>query len=602
MRYPFFLKLATVTVCCFSFLTFTLHSQDDYAVVEKYQNLSGTIEIHAIAVDANNAKWLGTNQGLIKLVGIKSTPEIIKTDTTVAALAADNSESIWSGLMNKDILDAGQKISHQLTEEGVEISSMAFYRGMLYIGTNKGLYTFNPRTSRASKYYTKENSRLPNNNINMLFADPYEQLWIGTDEGIVQMTKNRWRVMERDHQFQAATHTKEGIWLVSDKEIWVVNMKESSSGRWYPADVNRGLSKGKVRALASDSKGRIYLASEIVVQFDPYSNKAEVFDQDYGFVSSQALALICDKNDDLWVGTGDQGLFRIDILEGEVEELAAVAYVSEELKCNGRENGEVKLKVNGGKKPYSIKWNVGAREKETLQGLAAGTYTATITDADGRSYVASTELAQPDPIIVTELINERVSAYRMRDGKLKVGVDGGTKPYSLRWNNGRRGVLEHDDLKYGEYTLTVTDANRCEHEATFKIDKPKVLPQLDIARIEIGQTLRIEELFFEADSALVAEDSYAVLDEIYEFLSANTNVIVEIGGHTNSIPPHEYCDKLSTARAQNVAEYLYSQGASTDQIVYKGYGKRKLIDRGTSRKAHDRNQRVEIKILNILEK
>ena len=579
-----------------------LNAQDQKAVVEKYQNLEYNYEIFDIAIDGNNKKWLGTDRGLVVFSAINASPDFVITDTTVLALAADQDEQIWSGQANNAIYSPNFNKAYTLEDTSLKITCMEFFNGLLYIGTNNGLYSYNPRTNRKSRFYTTDNSRLPNNHINMLFADPYDQLWIGTDEGIVQMRNGRMVVLEKDHQFQAATHTREGVWLVSDKEIWVVNMRESKTGRWYPANVKRGLSKGQVRALAADSKGRIYLASEIVVQFDPYRNKSTVFDEKYGFISSQSLALVSDKNDDLWVGTGDEGIFRIDVIEGESEELTAIAFVSEEIKCYGRESGAIKLKVNGGKSPYSIKWNYGAREKTELTGMPAGIYTATITDAEGITYVATTEITQPDPIIITEVVNKRVSALRARDGELKVAVSGGTEPYTLRWNNGKRGVLTQTNVPHGEYTLTVIDANYCESEATFLIDRPKVLPQLDISTIEVGQTLRIEELFFEADSSVVTEESFTVLDEIHSFLSSNEGVIVEIGGHTNGIPPHEYCDRLSTDRARNVAEYLYQQGITQEQIVYKGYGKRKPIATNMTKQGRQKNQRVELKILGIKNK
>jgi outer membrane protein OmpA-like peptidoglycan-associated protein len=232
--------------------------------------------------------------------------------------------------------------------------------------------------------------------------------------------------------------------------------------------------------------------------------------------------------------------------------------------------------------------------------MPAGIYTATITDAEGITYVASTEITQPDEIQIDEVINERISAFRARDGHLKASVKGGTEPYTLRWNNGKRGVLEQTNLPFGDYTLTVIDANYCEMDKTFLIDRPKVLPQLDISKIEVGQTLRIEELYFDADSSVVKEESITVMDEIYEFLKSNSSVIIEIGGHTNNKPPHEYCDRLSTARARNVAEYLYDKGIAQDQIIYKGYGKRKPIASNLSKQGQQRNQRVELKILSIL--
>jgi len=82
-------------------------------------------------------------------------------------------------------------------------------------------------------------------------------------------------------------------------------------------------------------------------------------------------------------------------------------------------------------------------------------------------------------------------------------------------------------------------------------------------------------------------------------LPINPSVSIEIGGHTNNIPVEEYCDKLSSARAENVAKFLVSGGINQDRIQHKGYGKRKPIASNESVAGRNRNQRVEIKILQI---
>jgi outer membrane protein OmpA-like peptidoglycan-associated protein len=82
-------------------------------------------------------------------------------------------------------------------------------------------------------------------------------------------------------------------------------------------------------------------------------------------------------------------------------------------------------------------------------------------------------------------------------------------------------------------------------------------------------------------------------------MDLNKNVVIEVGGHTNNVPAAEYCDRLSTARAKSVAEYLYGKGIDQDRITYKGYGKNKPIASNDSVKGRKKNQRVEIKILRV---
>ena len=132
-----------------------------------------------------------------------------------------------------------------------------------------------------------------------------------------------------------------------------------------------------------------------------------------------------------------------------------------------------------------------------------------------------------------------------------------------------------------------------------KPSKEKILKKLDKNKISTGQTIKIENLYFEADSSNIKPESYAVLDEIYTFLKENPNVIIEIGGHTNGIPGNQYCNKLSTNRAKKVAEYLYNKGIPKYRIKYKGYGKTKPLASDRTLWGRRQNQRVEIKILKV---
>jgi outer membrane protein OmpA-like peptidoglycan-associated protein len=129
--------------------------------------------------------------------------------------------------------------------------------------------------------------------------------------------------------------------------------------------------------------------------------------------------------------------------------------------------------------------------------------------------------------------------------------------------------------------------------------KQRILVELDRKKIKKDQIIRINQLYFKADSSSIEEKSFAVLNEIYEFLAGNPDVVVEIGGHTNGIPTHEYCDKLSTARAKAVADYLVNKGIMSNRLQYRGYGKRIPIESNQTVMGRQKNQRVEIKILSF---
>ncbi|MEM6724383.1 MAG: OmpA family protein, partial [Bacteroidota bacterium] len=114
-----------------------------------------------------------------------------------------------------------------------------------------------------------------------------------------------------------------------------------------------------------------------------------------------------------------------------------------------------------------------------------------------------------------------------------------------------------------------------------------------------GQIIRLENVNFEADSSRIVGLSAKVLDELGNFLKRNKSVSLEIGGHTNSYPPKDYCDRLSSNRANSVRDYLIAKGVSSNRLTAVGYGKEQPIADNNTLEGRRRNQRVEIKILNI---
>jgi outer membrane protein OmpA-like peptidoglycan-associated protein len=124
-------------------------------------------------------------------------------------------------------------------------------------------------------------------------------------------------------------------------------------------------------------------------------------------------------------------------------------------------------------------------------------------------------------------------------------------------------------------------------------------PLLSIKKTDlvVGNVFKIPNISFPVDSSTLTASSYEVLDELIILLQKYPNVVIEVGGHTNTLPKDDYCDELSTKRAKEVANYLVRKGIAANRVSYKGYGKRKPLTLGTSMESQKINQRVEIKIL-----
>ncbi|MCB0653854.1 MAG: OmpA family protein [Saprospiraceae bacterium] len=129
--------------------------------------------------------------------------------------------------------------------------------------------------------------------------------------------------------------------------------------------------------------------------------------------------------------------------------------------------------------------------------------------------------------------------------------------------------------------------------------KDVTLAGVERAELKEGQVIQLKNVYFKADSSSITAESYEALNNIYDFLSTNKDVAIEIGGHTNSKPSHDFADNLSNERAKSVMTYLVNKGIDPKRIKYKGYGKRNPISTNSTPEGRKLNQRVEIKILNF---
>jgi gliding motility-associated-like protein len=117
---------------------------------------------------------------------------------------------------------------------------------------------------------------------------------------------------------------------------------------------------------------------------------------------------------------------------------------------------------NGG--PFTYLWSTNDATA-SVSNLAAGTYTVTITDKDGCTGVYSTEVTEPEPIVLTEGPGTDIQCFGGNNGELSVTVAGGnTGTITYNWSDGTNVVSTTSNapnLSAGTYAVTATDAAGC---------------------------------------------------------------------------------------------------------------------------------------------
>ena len=264
------------------------------------------------------------------------------------------------------------------------------------------------------------------------------------------------------------------------------------------------------------------------------------------------------------------------------------------IKCGEVDKASLQVDISGGKRPYKLVWNNPSITEESPNGLSAGDYSVTVTDAKGTTQVAKITVTAPAPMELRLVQNIGASTATTADGKAQIAVNGGVAPYKVAWDT-KHTSLTATKLPSGKHTVTVTDDLGCTQILEFETGR-RAMPELTRA-IAQGQTIPMRLLTFATDSASIRPAVYTYLDELYDFLVENPTVTIEVGGHTNNQPTDDFADYLSTARAQAVASYLIEKGIDAARVQHKGYGKKQPIVPNTTPEGRKTNQRVEIKIL-----
>ncbi len=567
--------------------------------VERSQHFEETDPIYDLLVDEGNRIWVGSANGLFVFdyyQGVKA----IQKETAVNALTIDNKGQVWAGLETGEIMSGDKKHRFPLSNnDGLKITSMTTKDSILWIGTeNNGVYVWDVGKMKKVGHHTKSNSKLPSDNINFVQSDRFGVIWMGTKSGVCRADYDNWKTYEKSDNVTAVAKYADDIWFLGNQKLWKVDPQN----RWARIRLDRRLTDGVVKDMAFDEEGRLYMASNVFSRYDIIEDTLAVYADKIGFVSDQSLAVTSDKNNNMWVGTAKNGLFRFRLYFREVEEedidFSAICFSQKVLDCSDDTDGALGVRVTGGAAPYFFEWSCKGCKGAVAKGLSAGTYTVTVSDSEKRSKVLTTSVLGPEPLAVNLVEKDDVSKGGYKDGRILVGATGGNEDYKFVWENRTKGE-ERKRLAVGDYKVTVTDEKGCTAEKDFVINGPKIIPDLKIESIEVGQTITMEQLYFTADSLNYKEESMPVLREVYDFLTTHRHVVVEIGGHTNSLPTEEYCQWLSTGRAQNVAEYFYSRGIPESQVFFKGYGKKKPIATNGTKAGRSKNQRVEIKVLQI---
>ncbi len=104
------------------------------------------------------------------------------------------------------------------------------------------------------------------------------------------------------------------------------------------------------------------------------------------------------------------------------------------------------------------------------------------------------------------------------------------------------------------------------------------------------------QIFFATGKATLLAKSFKPLNALAALLKANTDLGMDIEGHTDNTGTDAINIKLSQQRAESVMKYLKSKGITTDRMTAKGYGSSLPKEDNSTAAGRAANRRVELKL------
>jgi outer membrane protein OmpA-like peptidoglycan-associated protein/tetratricopeptide (TPR) repeat protein len=128
------------------------------------------------------------------------------------------------------------------------------------------------------------------------------------------------------------------------------------------------------------------------------------------------------------------------------------------------------------------------------------------------------------------------------------------------------------------------------------VDKP-FLKNVPMTPVKVGEKIILKNILFATASYELRPESKNELEKLFELLTMNPGLKIELSGHTDNVGNKEDNQILSENRAKAVYQYLIDRGIAKNRLVYKGYGQDEPIADNTSAEGRQENRRTEMKII-----
>lgn len=306
--------------------------------------------IYNIIQDSHGFMWIGTQDGLnrydghnFKIYKHKSNAEDSLQNNIVTSIYEDSSKSIWIGSLQNTFSKYNKEKDNFLRYTVNDIGNSEFnYKnfrniktmledksGSILIGTlGCGLIKFNPKENSYSKLFTEGVDKINSNEISSLIFDKSGLLWIGTlDNGLYLYDYSNNKISEENliyinncNLFSKTIKclfedSRERVWIGTDKGLIVFDRTNKKITQIL--NIQKNNVKYSITGLCEDKNGDIWIGTRNsglikIDKDDKMNNYTNDYSNQYSLSDNSVFSLYCDNTNVLWIGTMGSGLNKVD--------------------------------------------------------------------------------------------------------------------------------------------------------------------------------------------------------------------------------------------------------------------------------------------------
>jgi outer membrane protein OmpA-like peptidoglycan-associated protein len=212
-------------------------------------------------------------------------------------------------------------------------------------------------------------------------------------------------------------------------------------------------------------------------------------------------------------------------------------------------------------------------------------------------------------IVVPEALRPRPVALisgRVIDARTKKPLGGVTIRYESL-TTGREIGIAHSDSLTGKFIISLPVGElygfRAEADKYASVNEnidlrglqkyQELKRDLRLVQLEKGQSVVVNNIFFETGKWELKPESDPELKRIVELLQRNPSMVITIAGFSDNVGTKKNNIELSRKRAEAVFRYLDGLGIDRKRVSVKGFGEDKPLNTNDSEEGRQQNRRVE---------